>query len=130
MKKLLFIFLFSITALFVFGDCNTANSYALQRVENGIHKAWTDWIPCNVIVCLDIDNGIVTIYSTKPQVYYIFDAELEEGSSDKDAIIILYCHDSNEKRCNLRYRVYYNQNKKHEQLYVLYNDAQWVYSFK
>ena len=101
-----------------------ATSFALKTYDYNRERwtDWTDWETCNILVVVDSDKDLITVYSQQTQEYDIIEY-LGEEEDNGGALVRFNCVDQDGGKCNVRLRV---QNDGQQQLYVDYNDASWV----
>ena len=78
----------------------------------------------SMLVVINADRDVITVYSQDPQEYDIIDYEGEERDINGKSIRYL-CVNEDGLRCNIRLR---KQDDGSIQLYVDFSDAMWVYS--
>ncbi len=132
MKKLLLII-----ALLV-GMAFTAGAEALKYKstdiavrttdDNGNWGEWSDWEDCSVLVVINTDNDVISIYSSEPQEFDVYDAGEGFVKDAKDGQTwTLKCVDADGLRCEIRLRV---QSNGQTQLYVDYSNLSVVYNIE
>lgn len=104
-----------------------ATSFAFKMYDYNRERwtDWTDWDDCNILVVVDSDKDLISIYSQQTQEYDIIEYLGEEEDADGGISANFNCIDQDGNRCNVRVRV---QQNGQQQLYVDYNDASWVYN--
>lgn len=88
---------------------------------------WAEWVEASVLITIDLQKERITIYSAEKQIYDIAENEGKEYDSDGDETLSLYCVDKDGLTCRIRF-VTLNSKDNQLQLYVDYNDMQWVYN--
>ncbi len=95
--------------------------------DTGRWTDWSDWEECHILVVINLDKEVVSIYSAEPQEYDIYDV----GDTVSDELggesLTLNCVDAEGIRCEMRLRV---QDDGQAQLYVDYADISWVYNIE
>lgn len=89
---------------------------------------WSTWEPTEMLVVIDADRDLVTIYSENPQEFDVIDTIEEneydnEGGTSTTFLVV----DEDGLRCHLRFRV---QSDNSLQLYIDYNDFRYVYNLE
>ena len=130
MKKIIALLLLLIVALPSVAEVikYKATSVALKMYDYDREDwaDWTDWEECDILVVVDADRDLITVYSQETQEYDIVEYLGEE--EDADGVLVKFNGvDQNGGKCNVRLRV---QNDGQQQLYVDYSDASWVYNIQ
>ncbi|MBO5816492.1 MAG: hypothetical protein J6R26_00890 [Paludibacteraceae bacterium] len=102
----------------------TSVAYKYEN-EYGYWTDWTDWEECSILVVVDVDGDRITIYSSTPQEYDIYDSEYEESDGEGGTIQTFHSVDKDGSRCDLRIRITKDGDV---QLYVDYSDVMLVYN--
>lgn len=97
-----------------------------QNERTGYWSDWSDWESCNLLVVMNIDRDIVTIYSKVTQEYDVIEV-LSEDERDPDGGVstTLLCVDADGTRCHMRLR---SQSNGALQLYIDYSNVSFVYN--
>lgn len=105
-----------------------ATSYAYKYTNAyGNWTEWTDWMSCNINICFDMDDDVITIYSNKTQIYVITDIK-GSGSDHQGGQYVAYrVIDQDYDYGTIRLRVESNGNS---QLYVDFANVMWVYNVR
>ena len=126
MKKIMMVFAFLLTVMSM--DAQTykykTTAFAYKTLGNHGWSRWTDWEQSSMLVVINADRDVITVYSQDPQEYDIIDYQGEERDSNGKSIRYL-CVNEDGLRCNIRLRKQYDGSI---QLYVDFNDVMWVYS--
>jgi hypothetical protein len=91
---------------------------------------WSDWSEPEeaiILLTIDVNNDRITVYSKETQIYEILEYKDKTTDEDGDDVLSHYCLDKNGGKCFVKLFVLNSQNKR-KQLYVFYNDMQWVYN--
>ena len=129
MKKILFILMmllsFTVASAQIQNYRTTAFAYA--TVNNGNYN-WSDWEKSNIIITIDLNRDVITIYSPSKQVYYVYNVA-NNGNSYTDSSggknVKFYIIDQDGDKGEIRLRIETNGNS---QLYVDFNNCAWVYN--
>ena len=126
MKKIMMVFAFLLTVMSM--DAQTykfkTTAFAYKTLGHYGWSRWTDWEQSSMLVVINADRDVITVYSQDPQEYDIIDYQGEERDSNGKSIRYL-CVNEDGLRCNIRLRKQYDGSI---QLYVDFNDVMWVYS--
>lgn len=129
MKKIIALLILLVVALSSVAEVlkykATAFAFKMYDYEREHWTDWTDWSDCNILVVVDSDKDLITIYSQQTQEYDIIEYLGEEEDTGGGVLAKFNCIDQDGSRCNVRVRV---QHDGQLQLYVDYNDASWVYN--
>lgn len=101
-----------------------ATSFAYMTQTNYGWTDWTDWESCNILVVVNVDKDIITIYSNETQEYDIVE-ELDSETDSKSISYKFLCVNEDGNRCHVRLRVL---DSGQMQLYIDFSDARWVYN--
>ena len=127
MKKLLLTLIFLLGFISVNAQTYRykAQNFAYKYVnDNGYWTKWSDWKSCNILITIDTDDDIITIYSRTPQVYVITDYIRTYTDSSNGRQMEFKVIDQDRDIGNVRIRIEANGTS---QLYVDFNDVSWVY---
>jgi len=103
-----------------------ATSYAYKYINDyGNWTAWTDWIPCNVSIKIEIDDDIIVVYSKMKQIYIVTDYKGKYTDSGGGTYISYSVVDQDDDIGTIRLRIERNGNS---QLYVDFANVMWVYN--
>lgn len=124
MKKILTFILLSLFTISV--NAETEYIKAIKfAIYNQDTEEWTDYNKCDLDIAIDYDNDLVTINSSKKQIYKIVSSE----ENQYDYMYTAYNFtvvDSNLKKCRLIFKV--NKSTGYiSRLYIIYNNYSWVY---
>lgn len=103
----------------------TSYSYKTYNYTYKVWSGWSEWIKCNVKVYVNFDTDVITIYSSKTQVYRVIsssDAYIDESNGVQVKFFVI---DQDGDKGTLRIRV---QDDGSYQLYVDFADIMWVYN--
>ena len=129
MKKILLTLLLAICATTMFAEISfyKATSYAYKYVDSDTDEwvDWTDWIDCNVIIPISIDDDVIKVYSNEQQTYIITDYGDEESDGQGGRMFSYKVVDQDGDRGNIRLRIEKGGNL---QLYVDFANVMWVYN--
>ena len=103
----------------------TSYSYKTYNCTYKVWSGWSEWIKCNVKVYVNFDTDVITIYSSKTQVYRVIsssDAYIDESNGVQVKFFVI---DQDGDKGTLRIRV---QDDGSYQLYVDFADIMWVYN--
>lgn len=86
---------------------------------------WTSWQDSNLNIKFDLSNDIIVIYSSKIQVYSVFNVGNAYTDTSGGKQIKFNACDGDGDRADIRLRIEKNGNS---QIYVDYADMRWVYN--
>jgi len=104
-----------------------ATEVALKTYENGRWSKWSDWEDVNILVVINSDKDVITIYSNQTQEYDIVEYLSEEEDSDGGTQVKWLCVNEDGSRCHIRIR---KQSDGQLQLYVDFSDLMFVYNIE
>jgi hypothetical protein len=126
----LFAFMFLIISSNVFGQVYKLKSTSLSsryKIDEYKWSEWSDASEASVLITFDLTNDRITIYSKITQVYDIAEFEGNTTDQDGDDIFSYYCIDKDGGKCRVKWLKLNSQNGR-MQMYVYYNDLNWVYN--
>lgn len=103
----------------------TSYAYKTYSYTYRTWSDWSDWIKCEVIVTLNLNTDVITIYSNKTQIYKVYaytDPYYDDGGGVQIKFSVI---DQDGDRGTVRLRI---QNDGNSQLYVDFADIMWVYN--
>lgn len=135
MKRYLMIMLMLI-GFGIFGSVNAdaqilsyrTTSYAHANIYNGRYY-WSDWEDSNMLVTINLNKEVITIYSPRTQIYRVF-GTYNNGNWYNDGsgrTIKYYVYDQDGDRGEVRLRV---ENNGNSQIYVDFNNVAWCYNVR
>jgi len=105
---------------------STSLSYK-YKINDYSWSEWSDPTETSVLIVLDEDIDRITIYSAKKQIYDITENDGKTTDSDGDEIWSFLCVNEDGLDCRVRL-VRLNSQNGRLQLYVDFNDMNWVYN--
>lgn len=130
MKKITLVILLGLICGFVSAQTYKfkAHSCSYKTYENNRWSDWSEWEETSLLIVFSYDRNVVSIYSSTPQEYDIYDVSDENPTKDKSGgeTCTYYAVNEDGLRCALRLR----KHKGDWQLYVDFNDAMWVYNIE
>lgn len=99
------------------------------KVKNtsGIWTSWSDWETSDMLLTINLDTDVITVYSTRRQVYKVLDdmgAYTDESGGRQQKFYVI---DQDGDYGYVRLRIETNGNS---QVYIDFNDIMWVYNVK
>lgn len=135
MRKVLKVLLLTLVMTFVttndlFAQVNyfkTTEFASKKKNSSGNWGSWSDWQPSDMLVKVDLDNDIVTIFSPTRQVYQITEhiKTYTDNSGGKQMEFAFIDQDGD--RGHIRFRVETNNNN---QIYIDFSNMSWCYNVK
>lgn len=132
MKKLL------IVLLFVFGICGfglqaNAQVYSFKTTgfaskyvtDRGVWTKWSDWQPSHLLITMDLNNDLVTIYSQRTQIYKVTEYVRQFTDESNGTQLEFKFIDQDMDYGVLRLRRETNGNN---QMYIEFSNIMWVYN--
>jgi hypothetical protein len=102
--------------------------FAYKQVNSyGNWTNWSSWEPSNILLTINFDNDIVTIYSNTTQVYHIIQyvRNYVDDSGGKQAEFRFIDQDGD--RGTMRLRI---ERSGNSQVYIEFSNIMWVYNVK
>lgn len=97
--------------------------------ENGEWKDWTEWEETKVLIVYESEKERIKIYSKETQIFDIAEDEGVKINDNKEKIYSFFCVDRNGAQCRLKlWKRYFKSGNTYYQLYIHYNDYQYVYN--
>lgn len=130
MKKLLIMFLISLSALTVgaesiwFTGYNCAIKYKNDYNRNN-STGWSNFQKCNVDIEFKMDDDIIVIYSNRTQVYAIYENAGTYTDNEGGQQQGYYVIDQDYDKGMIRLRIARDGTS---QIYVDFDDVGWVYN--
>jgi hypothetical protein len=133
MKKII------VTFLFLFGlmcvshvDAQTYYYKTFQfaykvKTDSGIWSNWSDWESSDMLLTINMDTDVITVYSSHKQVYKVLDDEGSYTDESGGKQQKFYVVDQDGDFGYVRLRIEKNGNS---QVYVDFGDIMWVYNVK
>lgn len=130
MKKILFtlVLLFSFIAIQAQVYHYRTTAYAYKQVNsNGNWTSWSDWQDSDMLMIINFNTDVVTIYSPTTQRYQItkFIRNFTDNSGGKQVEFAFVDQDGD--KGHMRLRIETNGNS---QVYIEFNNIMWVYNVK
>lgn len=104
-----------------------ATQYAFATINSSTGKYyWGDWEKSSVLIVINTEKDLITIYSQRTQIYAVYDSYnngniYTDSSGGKN--IKFYVIDQDGDKGDVRLRVEKNGNS---QIYVEFKDCAWV----
>ncbi|NGX84878.1 hypothetical protein [Aequorivita sp. KMM 9714] len=130
MKSILIIGFFVLISNLTYGQVyklKTTSVSFKNKINDYKWSDWSDWEETSILVVLDNEKSRFTIYSKEVQVYDVAENEGKSTDSDGDDTWSFFCVNEDGLRCRVRL-VKLNSQNGQNQLYVGFDDAQWVYN--
>ncbi len=127
MKKFILLFLLAFSAVVASAQSLKFNAYELsyRYVDgDGEWSEWSDWEKTSILVIINLDEDLITVYSQKMQKYNVKEYVGENEDSDGNSMTF-NCVNDDGVNCNIRIRA---QKNGVRQLYVDFEDFSWVYN--
>lgn len=127
MKKLL------ILILIVFGFTISSKAqiqyykttaYAFANIYNGKYH-WSEWQSSDIVITINLNNDVITIYSPKIQAYKVYKVGPIENGKTIGSQLTFYVYDQDLDKGTIRLRI---APDKTSQMYVDFNNVAWVYN--
>ena len=127
MKKFIFIFLM----IFGFVISSQAQiqyykttSFAEAKIYNGTYY-WGDWQSSNMVLTINLNTDVITIYSPKTQVYKVYKTGNVFTDSKDGKQVTFYVIDQDYDKGTVRLRIESNGNS---QVYIDFLNCAWCYN--
>lgn len=102
-----------------------AKQFAFKRIVNGSWTDWTDWQPSTVRVRINYNTDVITVYSSKTQVYRVVEHLRNYTDSSGGKQVEFKIIDQDDDIGHVRLRIETNGNS---QMYVDYKNLILCYS--
>lgn len=99
-------------------------AYAYAKIYNNKYY-WSDWYNSNIVLTINLNNDVITIYSPKIQSYKVYKVGSIENNRTIGSQLTFYVYDQDFDRGTIRLRV---APDKTSQIYVDFSDVAWVYN--
>jgi hypothetical protein len=132
MKKLI------LTFLLLFGLLSVSNisaqtyyyktyQFAIKYKANNVWTNWSDWEKSDMLLTINLDDDVITVYSEKRQIYKVLEymGNYTDESGGKQTKF--YVIDQDGDLGYVRLRIEKNGNS---QVYVDFGDICWVYNVR
>ena len=132
MKKLI------LTFLLLFGLLSVTNisaqtyyyktyQFAIKYKANNVWTNWSDWEKSDMLLTINLDDDVITVYSEKRQIYKVLEymGNYTDESGGKQTKF--YVIDQDGDLGYVRLRIEKNGNS---QVYVDFGDICWVYNVR
>lgn len=129
-KTIAILSLLFISSTSIFGQVYKLKSTILSSRTKNNDSNWTGWSEpkeVGVLITFDLTNDRITIYSKVTQVYDIAEYEGKTTDKDGDDILSYFCIDKDGSKCRVKWYKLHSQ-KERMQLYVYYDDMNWLYN--
>lgn len=100
---------------------NSYNSYTNRWT------GWSDWEGSNMLLTINLNTDVVTIYSPTTQIYSIYEPEGEYYDSDGDYNLVFKFVDQDYDIGNLRLL---QRTSGASEIYIEFNNVRWCYRVK
>lgn len=135
MKRYLLIFVLMCGMLFGAYIDSNAQTYYYKTYEfaikykgsNGVWGNWSNWEKSNMVLTIDLDTDVITVYSEKRQVYRVLEAMGTYTDESQGRQTKFYVIDQDGDLGYVRLRIEKNGNS---QVYIDFNDVMWVYNVR
>lgn len=132
MKRLFIVF------TFLFGLMTISNAdaqtyyyktfqFAIKYKANGVWGQWSDWDSSNMLLTINMDDDVITVYSEKRQIYRVLEYMGSYTDESNGKQTKFYVIDQDGDRGYVRLRIEQNGNS---QVYVDFGDIMWVYNVR
>lgn len=95
--------------------------------SNGVWGNWSDWQKSNMVLTIDLDTDVITVYSEKRQIYSVLEAMGTYTDESGGRQTKFYVVDQDGDLGYVRLRIEKNGNS---QVYIDFNDVMWVYNVR
>lgn len=135
MKKYILIFMMMFGMLFAASSSCKAQTYYYKTYEfaikyrssNGVWGNWSDWEKSNMVLTIDMDRDVITVFSQQKQVYRVVEYLGSYTDESDGKQVKYYVLDQDGDFGYVRLRIEKNGNS---QVYIDFNDVMWVYNVR
>lgn len=101
-------------------------SYAENRYNYATQKwsGWSRWEPSNMLLTIDLNSDIITVYSPKTQIYVIYKAEASYTDSDGDLHVPFKFIDQDGDRGTIKLL---QRKSGSSEVYIEFSNIRWCY---
>lgn len=101
-------------------------SYAENRYNYTTQKwsGWSRWEPSNMLLTIDLNSDIITVYSPKTQIYVIYKAEASYTDSDGDLHVPFKFIDQDGDRGTIKLL---QRKSGSSEVYIEFSNIRWCY---
>ena len=135
MKKYILIFMMMFGMLFAVSSSCKAQTYYYKTYEfaikfkssYGVWGNWSDWEKSNIVLTIDMDQDVITVFSQQKQIYKVIEylGSYTDESGGKQLKYYVIDQDGDLGHVRLR-----NEKNGNSQIYIDFNDVMWVYNVK
>lgn len=101
-----------------------STAFAEAKIYNGTYY-WSDWQSSNIVITLNLNTDVITIYSPKTQVYKVYKTGEASNDSKGGRQVTFYVIDQDSDKGTVRLRIDKNGNS---QIYIDFSNVGWCYS--
>lgn len=127
MKKFIFIFLM-IFGFVTFSHAQIqyykTTSFAEAKIYNGKYY-WGDWQPSDMVLTINLNTDVITIYSPKTQIYKVYKTGDAFTDNKGGRQVTFYVIDQDYDKGTVRLRIESNGNS---QVYIDFLNCAWCYN--
>lgn len=129
MKKFILMLLLSLMSFNVINaqvQYYRSTQFSMKQINS--YGVWTDWSPwqsSNILIEMDLDSSVITIYSQMKQIYKIIEYVGNYVDSSGGKQMEYRFIDQDFDKGTLRLRIERNGNS---QMYIQFNNIIWVYN--
>lgn len=99
-------------------------AYAQKTKTYGTWSSWSDWQSSNMLITVDLNNDIVTVYSPKTQIYAVYESVSNYYDSDGDYNMVFRFIDQDYDYGIMRLL---QRTSGHSEIYIEFSNIIWVY---
>lgn len=99
-------------------------AYAQKTKTYGTWSSWSDWQSSNMLITVDLNNDIVTVYSPKTQIYAVYESVSNYYDSDGDYNMVFRFIDQDYDYGIMRLL---QRTSGHSEIYIEFSNMMWVY---
>lgn len=99
-------------------------SFAEAQIYNGKYY-WGDWKPSDMVLTINLNTDVITIYSPKIQIYKVYKTGNVFTDNKGGKQIIFYVIDQDGDKGTVRLRIECNGNS---QVYIDFSNVGWCYN--
>ncbi len=97
---------------------------AFANIYNGKYH-WGEWQSSDMVLTINLNNDVITIYSPKIQIYKVYKVGQIENGKTVGSQLTFYVYDQDFDKGTIRLRVAPDRTS---QIYIDFSNIAWVYN--
>ena len=102
-------------------------AFSINQYDELYHKwtGWSSWEKSNMLLTINFDTSVVTVYSPVTQIYSIYKSEGNYYDSDNDYHMVFKFIDQDNDRGTMRLL---QRHSGESEIYIEFADIKWCYT--